>query len=323
MYKKSAKLSALGLMFLLCFIFGISHVEAQQIDPKIDNTFQISPLRYDWNVNLSDDKKGVIFVKNNDTEDCNIEVSTEDFSVDQNFENDTKFFVPNENHPLKAYDVINWIDVDKSPFILKAGESKEIDFSAHVPEGTPTGGYYGVIFFTKKPIEEKTVDAPAQVNVLTRLGVLLTFGVKGSQPISEKGSLKLFEPARKVFIDNPINFNAQIENSGNFPYKVAGSIDVYKFGKKLTTLEIAPKLLYPDRTRNMPIPAWNASFFELGKYEAKIHITSEDGSIILDGTTSFLIIPWKIVAIVFLIMVVAWIIFSVGIEKGKKKNKNK
>ncbi len=311
------------LTLLLFFIFMINGVEAQTNDPSVDGTFQISPLRHDWVVAPDDKERGVIYLKNNAKEAINVEVEVQDFSVNQDFDNSTNFFVPNENHPLRAYDVINWINIDKNSFKLEAGESKEVDFNVHIPLGTPTGGYYGVVFFTRKPIEDKQVDAPAQVGILTRLGMLLTFGVHGSQPINEQGSLKLFSPAKKVFIDNPISLNLQVTNGGNFPYKLTGSAKIYKAGKKVTTLEIDPRLFYPERTKNIQIPTWDASFFDIGKYDVKLNLISEDGSVVIDGTTSFWIIPWKIVAIVFFIVVVLLIIFNIGVSSGRQKIEKK
>ncbi|MDD5397354.1 MAG: hypothetical protein PHW24_04875, partial [Candidatus Moranbacteria bacterium] len=211
---KMGKVMFLALAFLL--LFGIGNAKAQQSEiQKIDNTFQISPLRYDWVVDLNDERQGVVFVKNNATVPINIETEIQDFSVNQDLQNNTRFFVPNENHPLKAYDVINWINIDKEPFRLEPGEAKAVNFSAKIPMTTPTGGYYGVIFFTKKPIEEEISNAPVQLNVTTRLGILLTFGVKGKEPINEKGNLALFSPTKKVFIDNPVGFNTQLANTGN------------------------------------------------------------------------------------------------------------
>lgn len=306
------------LALLLLLVAGVKGASAQQAD----GGFQVSPLRYDWQVNLNDQKTGTIFVKNNSSEAVNIEVDAQDFSVNQDLGNTSNFFVPNENHPLKAYDVINWINIDKAPFRLEAGQSKEVTFSAKIPAATPTGGYYGVIFFSRKPVLEKSQTSAIQINTETRLGVLLTFAVKGNEAIVERGDLKLFEASKNVFIDNPITFNLQMKNTGNIPYKVFGSVDISKFGSKLTSLEISPNLLYPDRVRGINIVPLNLSIFDIGKYNASLHLTSEDGAVNINSATSFVVIPWKLAALAFLIFVALWVVLNTGIINGKAKVKS-
>ncbi len=319
MHKKNKKCKIIIFAILLSsFVIGARSAQAQQ---KSDDSFQISPLRYDWNVNLNDDRAGSVFVKNNSAKAMNIGVDIEDFSVKQDLENNTNFFTPNENHPLKAYDVINWINIDKAPFVLEPGQTKEVAFTVHIPLGTPTGGYYGVIFFTKNPSAEDASSLPVQINAIYRMGTLLTFGVRGNEPVIEKGEMKLFEASRKVFIDNAISFNIQANNSGNIPYKVSGSIEIYKFGQKISTLSIAPNLLYPNRVRGINVLPWNLSMFDIGKYSARINLTSEDGNVVISGETSFMVIPWKLVAIAFFVFIALWVILNIGIINGRMKNK--
>ncbi|MEI7620916.1 MAG: hypothetical protein WCJ51_00110 [Candidatus Moraniibacteriota bacterium] len=329
MQKMFSKSKSFAVVFLLTLVFaGASKAQAQEnhpVVPAADGNFQLSPLRYDWRMELGEEKKAIVTVKNSSSKPVEIEVDVQDFSVDESLESNSNFFVPNENHPLKAYDVINWIAIDKAPFRLEAGESRQLEFSAKIPAKTPTGGYYGVIFFTKKPMEDNTnlKDGAVTVNVLTRMGLLLTFGVQGDGPIVEQGSLKLFKPTKKVFINNPISFDTQVSNTGNFPFKVSGTVEIFKGDKKVETLEVAPRVLYPDRTRSVVTPSWTASFAEMGKYQAKLHLVSEDGKIAIDGQTSFLLLPWKVMAIVFVILVAVWVIFSVGVVSANQENKKK
>ncbi|MDD5397355.1 MAG: hypothetical protein PHW24_04880, partial [Candidatus Moranbacteria bacterium] len=148
------------------------------------------------------------------------------------------------------------------------------------------------------------------------------FGVKGKEPINEKGNLALFSPTKKVFIDNPVGFNTQLANTGNFPFKISGTVDIFKFGKHMATLDMVPHLLYPDRVRSIEDLNWDFSLLDIGKYEAKLNLTSEDGSVVIAGTTTFFVIPWKLVAIVFFSLLILWIIFSAGRMSGKNNSTN-
>jgi hypothetical protein len=315
-YKKS-------VLFILSF-YAIFAIANNSLAANAEgNGLQVSPLQYDWSVNLGDQKSGKIYVKNDFTYPITVDVDVQDFFIDPtNANTDAKFFVPNENHNLKAYDVINWIKIDKSSFDLNPNDFKEISFETNIPQGTPTGGYYGVIFFHEKANNESEEEG-VNLRVENRIGVLMTFGVKGKEAAIEKGELKQLEPVKKVFIDNPINFTAKVKNTGNLPYKISGTLDIYRLGKKIDTIDIASRMLYVDRVRMIDNLVWKSSFTDIGKYEARLHLESEDGLVVVDGSTSFTIIPWRIVSIGLLILIIVWIVFSLGFVKGHKRGSNK
>lgn len=310
-----------GLAFLLAFLlvsFGFTGICAAEEN----DDFQISPLRYDWVLTPGEEKSGFVKVINNIDDPINAITEVEDFSISEDLKGEAKFFIPDNGHPLKAYDVINWIKIDKELLTLAPHESKKIPFTLVVPAGTPTGGYYGTIFFKRKLINKSDQAGAAQVNIDYRLGALLTLSVKGAEPAIEAGELKLFETSKKIYFDKPTEFAIQAANTGNIPYKAVGTIDIFRFGKKAASIEVAQKLLYPNRIRVFDPTKWNFSLFDFGMYTANLHLASEDGSVSIDGTTSFFVFPWKTIVIILgIILLLVGIFFLGRIGNGKKKKK--
>ena len=70
---------------------------------------QVSPVRFDWDMNAGEERTGVINLKNYDNSPRSVTIEVEDFYVTDET-TQAKFFVPDSDHPLIAYDVINWID---------------------------------------------------------------------------------------------------------------------------------------------------------------------------------------------------------------------
>jgi hypothetical protein len=168
-----------------------------------------------------------------------------------------------------------------------------LEFTVNIPEGQPTNGYYGTIFFKTKGDDAAAADGSGvKIGVSYRVGALLTFAVQGEEPMHIDGDLTSIVSAQNVFWNSPIMIEAKAWSSGNIHYKASGKLNIYKFGKKFATVEIDPEIMYPDRTRTFTekIPF---DQFDHGIYTANISLVSEDGSIVMEGETEkFYVIPW-------------------------------
>lgn len=321
------KLKTLGLIMLALgalFFYASGNVRAQSdAELGIPTGIQVSPSRFDWDVEDGQEKTGVINLKNFSDSFYKVKIEIEDFYVSDD-STEARFFVPDENHPLYAYDVINWIEADNQEIDLGPKEGKDIVFKVRVPEGTPTGGYYGVVFFNSKvqDVEVKNEEgtASAQIGINQRVGTLLVMAVKGDQPIKRSGEIIEFTPEKKIFWQKPAQFKAVVKNSGNLHFKALGSFEIDKFGKRLVGEEIPGRILYPDRTREYQ-QKWDFSSWSYGYYKAKISLVSEDGEIRMDGETSFWVIPWKTTVSIIILLVIVYLIlkiFSTKFEIRKK-----
>ena len=137
-------------MFLICWCVEVS------AESTPEEGVQISPIRFDWKVESGDQKIDEIVVHNFSDISHDVEVQVEDFFVSDD-SMQAIFFVPADDHPRKAYDVIEWIDAPED-FTLAPGETKKLQFVVTIPENQPTSGYYGTIFFKTKTDDASLIN---------------------------------------------------------------------------------------------------------------------------------------------------------------------
>lgn len=303
-------------MLLILGAVCLSWANAQKNEEKTSG-LQVSPVRFDWDMNAGEEKTGIINLKNYDDSPRLVTVEIEDFYVTDNT-TEAKFFVPNSDHPLIAYDVINWIEVSKN-IELAPKEGRDIMFQVKVPESSPTGGYYGAIFFNTK-MDENPDNQGSKIAINQRIGALLVMAVKGKEPIIRSGEIKNFSATKKIFWDNPAELFIDMYNSGNLHYKMLGSIDIYKFGSKLDNISLVPRIIYPGKIRKYE-ETWKFSSWAFGYYTAKVNLFSEDGVIQLSAQTSFWIIPWKTTVAIIILLIIIWLIFKLFSSKFEIKRK--
>lgn len=309
--QKIKKISLLLLLVLGVVYFSWAYAQ------KAPTGLQVSPVRFDWDLNSGDERTGSINLKNYDDVKRQVTIDVEDFYVTDETTK-AEFFVPDSSHPLMAYDVINWIDVPKT-IELAPQEGRDISFHIKVPQDTPTGGYYGAIFFNTK-ISNNANDDKSRLEINQRIGALLVMAIKGSEPIRRSGEIKNFSATKKIFWDRPAEIVADVYNSGNLHYKMLGAIDVYKFGSKMDSIKLDSRVIYPEKTRKYE-QSWNFSAWAYGYYTAKINLISEDGVIKLAKDTTFWIIPWKTTVAIIVLLIIIWLIFKLFSRKFEIKRK--
>jgi len=316
------------LCTFVCFTFVIAEEEFVTAEAGI----QISPNRFDFNAESGETKNIKINVHNYDDFSHDVEIVVEDFFV----MDDTmkpQFYVPEDDHPRKAYDVINWIDVPDD-FTLEGNGSKDVYFKINVPENQPTAGYYGAVFFKTRGSDVETTDenggTGAMIKVNYRVGTLLTLAVQGDAPMKIGGVVNEFNTTKKIFWDSPIELFAKLHSTGNIHYKAGGKMEIKKFGKKFAVVKVDDEIMYPDRVRTFSEQVMFGPW-DYGVYSATLDMHSEDGSVVFeDGDTTFFVIPWKtttvIVGIIFLIIVIERIFNNkfaiIKRDKVKKKKIN-
>jgi len=317
LHKKNIK--KISILFALLLILGVVYfrwAHAQETAAPVG--LQVSPVRFDWDINAGEERTGNVNLKNYDNSPRSVAIEIEDFYVTDDT-TEAKFFVPTSDNPLIAYDVINWIDVPKS-VELAPGEGRDISFHVKVPQDSPTGGYYGAIFFNTK-MDGNPDNQGSRIEINQRIGALLVMAVKGSQPIKRSGEIKNFSATKKIFWDRPVQMTAGIYNSGNLHYKMLGTIDIYKFGSKMDSISLDPRILYPGKIRDYE-QDWDFSSWAYGYYTAKMNLVSEDGAIKLAAQTSFWVIPWKTTVAIIILLIIIWLMFKLFSSKFEIKRKD-
>ncbi len=305
-------------MLLLCGI-GVPAV-AQEIAAEgfqQPSAIQISPARVDWKVTNGETRSEKINIKNYADKPWKVEVHVEDFYVSADSEH-AEFFVPEDEHPLKAYDMINWVSTSEQDMVLAPNESRNIDFTIAVPQDTPSGGYYGAIFFQSSEESPEGKD-DAQIRINTRVGVLVTLAVQGDAALRTGAELTSFATNKNLSWGEPLTFMARVSNTGNIHFRMNGKITVDRMGKRFAEVEMPSHLYYPARDRALQLSPWSPGKWTIGRFTAKMHLVAEDGSVALDGSTTFTVVSWRVLVVVFGAIFAVWVIYMLGVGAAKRK----
>ena len=209
------------------------------------------------------------------------------------------------------YSLKGWI-VPPATLQLISKQIKTLPITIHVPKDASPGGHYGVIRFTG--------TAPGVngngVSLSASIGALILLTVSGK--ITEKLNVKEFSVNHNgktgtLFQSSPLGFVERLNNSGNVHEQPAGLVTVKDmFGRKLATLTVnePPGNILPASTRKFTQSLDKSVIGTkhlFGRYTAKLSLTYGAGNKqTLNASLSFWVIPFKAVAIVIAVLIVAF-----------------
>ncbi len=284
---------------------------------------QISPTRFVWTLDEGDTKTGRIVVKNYSDKDQHVTLEIEDFYVKSDGRT-PQIYTPDDDHELKALDVRDWV-TPPDDFTIPAGGVQAVEFTVRVPDGQPTNGYYGTLLFRAGGGDSDITGS--KIGISYRIGALLIMSVQGDAPMDKQGEIMDFYPEKNVFFTPPAVFYIKMQNTGNIHFPIFGTIKIERFGKKFHEIELEPRLIYPQKVVDFR-EIMTCGLWDFGKFDARVMMHSEDGSVQMEKMMSFWVIPWKGCAIVaggcVGLMIVA-VLFRryvhIGIGDKKKKGK--
>lgn len=199
------------------------------------------------------------------------------------------------------YSIKKWIS-PLAESTLTPKQLKTIPVTIKVPDNAAPGGYYGVIRFTGRPPELEGTG----VSLSASLGSLIFLRVNGAA--TEKLSIIEFttsqnNKAGSIFESTPIEFFERIKNEGNVHEQPSGQITITDmFGKKVTNLNInlPPKNILPGSIRKFDQKLDKTSIGNkilFGKYTADLKITYGENNQTLTKSTTFWIIPYRLIGL--------------------------
>ena len=255
-----------------------------------------------------------------------------------------------KNDPVAA-----WVHFTPQQFLAQPDVWYTIKMTIDVPS-TASLGYYLAATFSPASV-------PGGRNVTTLKGsaaTLVLLNVKGANE-QRKLTISDFTSQHKVYEYLPASFTVKVHNQGNVYISPVGNVFITKGAKSVSTLDFndAGGSVLPDSTRNFELQ-WRSGFpvfqdhledgktvvtkkgnkqdlkwnftqinkFRFGKYTAKLLIAYDDGTrdVPLQSTLSFWVIPWKLMIVVFLILlVIGFGVFTLirGTLRGAKQGRAK
>lgn len=196
-----------------------------------------------------------------------------------------------------------------SKFTLKSRESKEVNATINVPSNAEPGGHYGILSFSGTAPDVNGTG----VGLSASTGVLLLIRVDGQ--ITETAKIASFysgnlDRPNFFFESSPIPFIVRVQNSGNTHLKPMGNIEIKDmFGNSVATVSVnssatnvLPKSIRRFGGSDSDKLQMTSKGLMFGKYTAQLTLGYGTTGQALTSTISFWVIPYKLVAIILLVI---------------------
>lgn len=211
-------------------------------------------------------------------------------------------------------------------FILKPNQIENLPVSINIPRDASPGGHYGVIRFSGVPPQLKGEG----VSLSASIGSLVLLTVNGhlvhKLSVNQFTTANLKNKVTKVFQSAPLNFVVKLQNSGNIQEEPEGQILVTDmFGKPVASSDInaPPRNVLPDSIRAFTgvLNQTNLGPRRLfGLYHAKLQTRYGEGyGQIVTAETTFWVIPYKLIAIIIVLLLIAFFAIRYMLQRYKRK----
>jgi hypothetical protein len=225
----------------------------------------------------------------------------------------------NGNAESSPYSLKDWIQ-PLPQFTLKPKEVNNLPVTIRVPANAAPGGYYAVVRFTASP---PGLDGSG-VSLSASLGTLILLRVNGDA----KEDVKVEEfAATKSGVSNwlfesaPITFLTRIKNNGSSHEQPTGQIAVKDmFGNAIANVNVNLNRsnILPGSIRKFE-PALDKSVigdrFLFGRYTADLKISYGTSGQTATASTSFWVIPWRLVGFVILLIVILFVVARIALKR--------
>ncbi len=217
------------------------------------------------------------------------------------------------------YSIRSWITpIDQ--LTLKPKEIKSIPLTVSVPSNAAPGGYYGIVRFTGTPPDLEGTG----VSLSASLGSLIFLRVNGDA--KEQISIEQFytndgTSERSLFEFKPVTLTARLKNTGNIYEQPTGLVTVKNmFGKAIATLPVndGQRTILPDSTRKFDqlldsTVVGDGMMF--GYYTADLTIKYGSSGQTINASTSFWVIPFKLILAGVILLIAAFFVFRFLIRR--------
>ncbi len=201
-----------------------------------------------------------------------------------------------------------------APLTLKSKQIRSVTVTIDIPANASPGGYYGIVRFTGVPPELK--DSGVSLNA--SLGSLIFLKVNGQtkeQLSLEEFSVNTGGSASWLLEGTPITVVQRIKNTGNTFEQPVGLVTITDmFGKTVATLPVneEKRLILSDSTRKFEEKLDSSVIgdkFLFGKYTASFEMNYGTAATELKQDITFWIIPYKLIAGVIILLIIAFFVF--------------
>lgn len=272
---------------------------------------QISPLFYDYNIDLGQSQSGNLNIKSLVNSSLDYVLETENFK--EVSEQGAPIF-EGADKPDGISTLADWITFTepKTGSIVANGQA-DIHFSITVPIGAEAGGHYAAIF------ARQVNTTSAQLGVASRVGLLILVTVPGK--VSK--TAEITDYTFKSFIwKGPADFSLKVKNTGTVHYDSTAEVTLSPVVGRNTVLNLGKHTILPSNTRAYS-GTWQSKF-PFGYYNMTVSATDGNGDKV-EQTGVIWAIPVILISIIIVSIAILWllILYIKQNFKVSKKDGNK
>lgn len=225
-----------------------------------------------------------------------------------------------DNKEPSPYSIRDWINPIPK-VLLNPKEVHKMKVTIHIPDSAAPGGYFGVVRFTgQAPSVEGT-----GVGLSASIGSLVFVRVNGQA--NEKMSTDSFYTSgdgehKKIFFGKvPVQFVEKLKNEGNLYEQPTGMVTITDmFGHKVASLLINMQKRYvlPGSTRKFTQSLDKSAIGNkmlFGRYTVKMEVTYGANKQRLVESTSFIVIPWRLIGGAIIALIVLYFVLRTLIKR--------
>ena len=238
-------------------------------------------------------------------------------------EDGTPKILLDDNGQDSPYSLKTWIQ-GLPQFTLKPREVNQLPLTIRVPKTAAPGGYYAVIRFTASP---PGLDGSG-VSLSASLGTLVLLRVNGDAKESVK--IEQFQATKNsksnwLFESAPITFVTRVKNQGSSHEQPVGQItvkDMFGSATANVNVNLNQNNVLPGSIRRFEQPLdstviGNRILF--GRYTADLKMQYGTKGQTITASTSFWVIPYRMIGFIILLLVIAFIIGRIALRRYSER----
>ncbi len=290
------------LVFLSVLFLFIKQSHAQVTPMGI----AVSPPTFEVSSNPGDDISNVIRVQNLSEEPMTVTSETRNFTA---LGDEGAVGLTDEE---TGFSLAKWVTVTPVTATIEPKQSFTFAYTIEVPSNAEPGGHFGSVIFRTTAVSNNNTTG---TSVAQEVGSLLLVKVSGD--VREKLKFDSFVAKQSFYEYGPVDLELKFTNTGNVHVKPTGSVIITDiFGNKVTTIDVETKNVLPGASRRMEA-VWKSKLL-LGKYTAVATLNYGADKELLTSSTSFTVVPYKLVTGVVVVGSLAlYIIFKMRKRLGK------
>lgn len=295
---------------------GAVHQATAQNAPGVGQALEIAPPVLNLTADPGQSIQANISIRDVSTTPLIVRGEVNDFTA--NGEDGTPKLLIEEGE-TSPYSLKPWIGPIPQ-LTLKPRQIESLPVTIRVPADAAPGGYYAVVRFTATAPELEDTG----VSLSASLGTLILLRVNGEA--NEQMSVEEFSVSKdgtkaSIFDATPVDFVTRIRNEGSVHQQPTGKISVKDmFGNKVANVNVNlnQNNVLPGSVRRFESPLDKTVIGDrwlFGRYTADLVVTYGSKQATTTSQVSFWIIPYKLIAIIVLVLLVVFFIFRVAIKR--------